>query len=90
MLEIPEKEGITSTSVDRQVPAVIAHIATILSNDRDGNPVRGDDDMVFLGHGLAGNPEFGALSLGGDDEAIIIVPEDGGVTLGADVGSISL
>lgn len=90
MLEILEKEGITSTSVGRQVPTVIAHIATILSNDRDGNPVRRYDDMVFLGPGLAGDSELGALGLGGDDETVVVVPKEGGVTLGADVGTIIL
>lgn len=46
--------------------------------------------MVFLSPDQAGDSELGAFSLGGDDEAVAVVPEDGGVALGADVGSISL
>lgn len=90
LLEIPEVEDITSTTADYQDPVVIAHIGTIFFNKRDANLVRGDDDMVFLRPGLAGDSELGALSLGGDNEAVAVVPEDGRVALGADVGSISL
>lgn len=90
LLEISEVEGITSTTTDYQDPVVIAHIATISFDKRDANLVRGDDDMVFLSPGQAGDSELGAFSLGGDDEAVAVVPEDGGVALGADVGSISL
>lgn len=46
--------------------------------------------MVLFGLGMAGDSEFGALSLGGNDEAVAVVPEDGGVALGADVGSVNL
>ena len=64
-------------------------MAAISINKRDANLVRGDDDMVSLRPGQAGDSELGALSLGGDDEAVALVPKDGGVALGADVGSIS-
>ena len=89
LLEIPEVEDITSTTADYQDPVVIAHMAAISINKRDANLVRGDDDMVSLRPGQAGDSELGALSLGGDDEAVAVIPEDGGVALGADVGSIS-
>lgn len=90
--EVPEVEGLTSAAVGYQVPTVTAHsalTATVFVNNRNANLVRGDDDMIFVRPGQARNSKLGAFSLGGDDEAVAVVPEDGGVALGADVGSIS-
>jgi hypothetical protein len=50
--------------------------------------VSGDDDMILLLPGFASDSKFGAFDLRGDDKTILVVPEDGGVALGADVGSI--
>lgn len=46
--------------------------------------------MVLLEPGLARDAELGTLGLRGDDEAIIVVPEDGGVTLGANIESMKV
>lgn len=77
MLEILKDEGITTTSVGRQDTAISTHIAILLlANNLDRNVVRGDNDMILFGPGLAGDSEFSPVGLGGDDEAVVVVPED--------------
>lgn len=46
--------------------------------------------MVPFRPGLAGDSELGASGLGRNYKAVIVIPEDGGVALGADVESINL
>ena len=49
--------------------------------------VRSDNDMVLFRPGSAGDAELGAFGLGGDNEAVVVVPVDAWVALGADVGT---
>lgn len=88
--ELTKEERIISTPTSNQDAIIVAYIAIVLANHSNRDKITSNHDMVLLEPGLARDAELGTLGLRGDDEAIIVVPEDGGVTLGANIESMKV
>ncbi|GMF76114.1 unnamed protein product [Aspergillus oryzae] len=86
--ELTKEERIISTPTSNQDAIIVAYIAIVLANHSNRDKITSNHDMVLLEPGLARDAELGTLGLRGDDEAIIVVPEDGRVTLGANIESM--